>query len=213
MARAGEGASDGVGRFGRISGDVVDSDASDQQINELLVKPLDVLREIGPNERTLLEKSMNIATVRDLGLWPPFHAARDILSETYGIAGEAIDSEAPQDLVPDFGRYPTERVQYEVLVFDKFLKKAGVRRPSSGLTVTRGSTSTGTRLDLIEAEEKTSVPIIDAGLIDVGSLLSANAGFTTPALGAILTFTQTWFMRGLALGSLIHSVALGSDQS
>jgi hypothetical protein len=213
LACAGEGIADGVGRFGKIPGDIMDSVAPDKKVEELLMEPVDILREIGPALRTLLEQSMQIATVRDLGLWPPFHAAREILSEAYGATEKSINSEAPQDLVPDSGRYPTERVQYEVLVFDKFLKKEGRRRPPSGSTGTPASSSTGTHPTLIEAEEKASEPIIDAGLIDVGSLLSANAGFTTPALGAILTFTQSWFMRGLALGNLIHSVALAPGES
>jgi hypothetical protein len=171
------------------------------------MKPLDVLREIGTSARTLLEQSMNIATVRDLALWPPFHAARDILSEAYGIAEEAIDSEAPQDLLPDSGRYPTERVQYEVLVFDKFLKRERRRspRPRTDLVGIGG--------EVVDTRDEDLDLIIDTGQVDVSSLLSTNTGFSTPALGAILTFTQSWYMRGLALGNLIHSVALAPGES
>jgi hypothetical protein len=57
--------------------------------------------------------------VRDLALWPPYRAARSILQETMVPAGRnGADPEAPADLLPKSGVYPTERVFYRKLLID-----------------------------------------------------------------------------------------------
>ncbi|WOB42439.1 hypothetical protein HNI00_04175 [Thermoleptolyngbya oregonensis NK1-22] len=48
--------------------------------------------------------------------------------------------------------------------------------------------------------------------VDVLSMDSAP-GFQKPATGAILTFEQAWYTQGLALGQLLHSLALAPGES
>lgn len=48
--------------------------------------------------------------------------------------------------------------------------------------------------------------------VDILSIDSAN-GFQKPATGAILTFEQSWYTQGLALGQLLHSLALAPGES
>jgi hypothetical protein len=52
-----------------------------------------------------------------------------------------------------------------------------------------------------------------AGPIDISPTVSTNFGFKAPAVGAILTFAQSWYAQGMALGNLLHSVALAPGES
>jgi hypothetical protein len=105
-------------------------------------------------------------------------------SSADGVPAESAPDEAPADLIPANGQYPTERVQYEVVVFDNFVEPPAVEQKNV------------------------------AGLepVDVVAVL-ATEGFTRVACGAVLTYTQPWFTKGLALGNLIHSVAVGPGEN
>ncbi|QLZ69739.1 hypothetical protein FOLKNPGA_02537 [Legionella sp. PC1000] len=52
-----------------------------------------------------------------------------------------------------------------------------------------------------------------AGAIDISPTVSSDFGFKAPAVGAILTFAQSWFAQGVTLGNLLHSVALAPGES
>ncbi|MGQ3889416.1 hypothetical protein ACQUW5_10335 [Legionella sp. CNM-1927-20] len=52
-----------------------------------------------------------------------------------------------------------------------------------------------------------------AGPIDISPTVSADFGFKAPAVGAVLTFAQSWFAQGITLGNLLHSVALAPGES
>ena len=52
----------------------------------------------------------------------------------------------------------------------------------------------------------------DAGPLDPARTLQGS-GFTRPARGARLTFSQSWFSEGVALGQLLHSLALAPGES
>lgn len=188
LTRAADGSTHGLGRYRLVPGDAVDDSATDESAAQIIMEPVDVLRDIGEVSRKKIEQELRINTVRDLGLWPPFHEARAILAEAYGASPDTLeeDPEAPSDLVPGTGLYPTERVQYEVLVFEK---------------VTGGTNGT------------IPLNLKDAGQLDIGALMASATGFSSPAVGALLTFNQSWYTQGLALGNLIHSVALGPGES
>src|SRR5437588_13010176 len=51
------------------------------------------------------------------------------------------------------------------------------------------------------------------GPLDIAQLLSNNGGYELPAIGGVLTFTQSWYTKGLALGHLLHGIALGPGES
>src|SRR5262245_59622767 len=55
--------------------------------------------------------------------------------------------------------------------------------------------------------------LVTTGPIDILPALSANFGFDAPAVGARLTFEQSWFAHGVTLGNLLHSVALAPGES
>ena len=52
-----------------------------------------------------------------------------------------------------------------------------------------------------------------AGAIDIAPTVDADFGFSAPAVGARLTFGQSWFAHGVTLGNLLHSVALAPGES
>lgn len=52
-----------------------------------------------------------------------------------------------------------------------------------------------------------------AGAIDIAPAVDASFGFSAPAVGARLTFAQSWFAHGVTLGNLLHSVALAPGES
>lgn len=87
------------------------------------------------------------------------------------------------ELVPKFGEYPTERHYYRSVVIDH-VKSGGETKD-----------------------------LATAGPIDIFPTVSANFGYSAPAVGAILSFAQSWFAQGVTLGNLLHSVALAPGES
>src|SRR5205823_5393263 len=113
----------------------------------------------------------------------------------------------PLDLLPATGQYPTERVQYEVLLFDSFVEHH--RQPTISSSLLAG----GRSFMLSPAETTVEVPLESAGQLDVSNLADAAEGYGVPAVGGVLTYTQSWFTKGLSLGHLIHGVALGPGET
>ena len=123
--------------------------------------------------------------MRELALWPPYQAAKAILSAAFfPEQAPAFDPQAPADLLPKSGVYPTERVFFRKLVIDV------VPEPGPGAQA-------------IEQAEP----------IDLATALAAPAGFGRLATGALLTFSQSWFSEGLTLGQLLHSTSLAPGES
>lgn len=128
-------------------------------------------------------ESLDVRTIRDLALWPPYAAACSILSEAVGAAPADVDG-TPGDLLPASGRYPIERAYYSSFVL------ADLDDPTGG----------------------TRSPLEDAGPLDPVAAVSGS-GFNRPVRGARLTFAQSWYSQGVALGQLLHSLALAPGES
>ncbi len=128
-------------------------------------------------------ESLDVRTIRDLALWPPFAAARAILSESVG-ASPAAAEDPPIDLVPGSGRYPLERAYYSSFVL------ADMDDPTGG----------------------SRSALEDAGPLDPLSAVDGG-GFSRPVRGARVTFSQSWYSQGVALGQLLHSLALAPGES
>jgi hypothetical protein len=58
-----------------------------------------------------------------------------------------------------------------------------------------------------------TVDLVTAGPVDIAPAIAADFGFSAPAVGARLTFEQSWFAHGVTLGNLLHSVALAPGES
>jgi|GEM_PF-922812 len=177
-----------MNRFGRPVTDLLKPGIGGAvAVPDLRNQSIDILADI--DDAAAVQAALGVTTVRDLSVYPPFRAANEILTRAFFPEQlEAFDAESPADLVPKSGEFPTERVQYNVLVLDELL------RPEN------------------------APPLIDlAGPdfqpIDVAPVADPNFGFSTLGLGMLLTLNQSWFMQGVTLGHLLHSMALAAGES
>ena len=73
----------------------------------------------GVSDATALGAALDVGTVRELARWPAYLAAKAILAAAFFPEQAAgYDPEAPHDLLPRSGIYPTERVFFRKLVID-----------------------------------------------------------------------------------------------
>jgi hypothetical protein len=175
-----------VARFGAVPGDIVTTASADVPVDQLRFRPVGILAGIGPANQAAVQQALDVATVRDLALWPPYVAARELLRRAF--FPDTVpdgDLDAPADLLPKSGDYPTERIFYRTLVLDELRED-----PGQPLT-----------------------PLESAEPIDVAPVATADFGFRRPGVGALLTFAQSWFTQGVGLGQLLHSVALAPGES
>lgn len=49
--------------------------------------------------------------------------------------------------------------------------------------------------------------------LSLGKLADASIGFGTPAIGAIATYAQSWYVQGVTLGQMLHSLALAPGEA
>ena len=183
LLKAGQDARDAFYRFGAPPKDIVRSAAEGRAVDELRFESIAILEGLDDANAATLAKSLDVQTVRDLALWPPYLAAQRILDEAYFPEKDAdFDREAPADLLPKSGEYPTERVFYHTLVLDQ----VGV-----------------------QADQ----PLEQADPIDIAPTLDQSFGFKHLGIGALITMSQSWYAQGVALGQLLHSTALAPGES
>jgi hypothetical protein len=171
-------------RLNVVAADAVDAPAG-VLVTELADQPIAILRGVGSANAPALGAALDVSTVRDLALWPPHAAARAIVDLAYLPEREpGFDPDAPADLLPKSGVYPTERIFYRKLLLDT------VAEP-------------GQAAQAIETAEP----------IDLTTAFGTPAGFQRLATGALLNFSQSWFAQGLTLGQLLHSTSLAPGES
>lgn len=203
-----------------VSRDMIDSTVADLTLAELADQPLTALRIVDAQLGQAMATAFGTVTVRELAAWPPYRAARRIFNDAYGFANHLPDDpERPAELVPTARQYATERVQYDVLVLDHVLEPVDEdERPRPELhlemMIPDWNGNGGTPLDDLDDVFlfKKSFDIRNAGGIDVADIVAATL-IAQPAVGAILTYRQSWFQQGLALGQLLHSLALAPGES
>lgn len=172
-------------RYGLAPADVLDALPAGLAIEDLPRQPIGVLDGVAPAAAVALSDALPVQTVRDLALWPPYLAARDIVQRVLTPeAAPDADPEAPADLLPRSGEFPTERVFYSTLVFDG-----------------------------VAGEQPNLKALETAGAVDLAPVAGLDFGFKKPGIGALLTFAQSWFPQGVSLGQLLHSVALAPGES
>jgi hypothetical protein len=102
-----------------------------------------------------------------------------------GTFGGVTDRDLIQEekLRPTFGEFPTERVYYTTLAM----------------------------LQMNEVAADGMRPL-DGG-ISLDPALAVRNGFTKPAVGALLTYSQSWHVQGITFGHLLHSLALSPGEA
>lgn len=120
------------------------------------------------------------------------------------------------DVIGDLGRWAPYRAALEILAAVATAPDAGASAATE-LVPRLGQYPTERRfystIVLDEVAAKKTVELTTAGPVDLSPTLSADFGFSVPAVGARLTFEQSWFAQGLALGNLLHSLALAPGES
>lgn len=172
-------------RLNIVPSDAIDAPAG-VPVAELARQPISILRSIGAAAAATIIAALDTPTVRDLALWPPYRAAKVILAEAFFPEQQSgFDLDAPVDLLPQSGVYPTERVFYRRLLID-------------------ASPTDGPNIPPIENLSEA---------IDILPGLLRPTGFEKLATGARLTFSQSWFSQGMTLGQLLHSTSLAPGES
>jgi hypothetical protein len=99
--------------------------------------------------------------------------------------GGSADRDAIQEekLRPTFGEFPTERVYYTTLAM--------------------------LQMNEVAAD---GMKVLDGG-ISLDGTLAQRSGFTKPAIGALLTYSQSWYVQGITFGHLLHSLALAPGEA
>ena len=174
-----------IAQSGQVPKDLFHTDPPVLPISDLQHQSVELLKGIGPANGPTLTLAIGVNVIRDLAFWPPYSTAQEILQSEYFLETiSGFDTESPEDLLPRSGEYPTERIFYETLVIDE-----------------------------IQTDPDQLNPLESAGPIDLSPAINTDFGFNKPAVGAMLTLSQSWYAEGVALGQLLHSIALAPGES
>ena len=179
-------------RIGLIPSDIVNKEAEGKSASELADEGIGLLEGIGKASREKLVEALHLQTIRDFSLWAPFRAAREILNDAYGIeknGASDYDPDSPAELLPVAGKHATETLSYDKIFINRIDE------------------------ELEENVEELTELTGDDRQIDILAPTSETSGFSRPATGAVLTFTQTWTPQALSLGQLLHSIGLAPGES
>ena len=80
--------------------------------------------------------------------------------------------------------------------------------PREAITPRNGSSTRPLCSTVLTVNPDNSQALEQAGPIDLAPLAGADFAFRRPGIGALLTMAQSWYAQGVALGQLLHSVAL-----
>src|SRR5690349_12218221 len=95
LLRAGVDPKDAYFRFGAPPSEVVRQQAGDFASDELRVEDIDLLEGMTAAIATRVRQSLNVATIRDLALWPPYRVARRLMKDAFFPSGlPGFDPEA-----------------------------------------------------------------------------------------------------------------------
>lgn len=154
---------------------------------ELADKKTGSLEGIGVDLEKDLKDVLGVETISDLANWPPFYEAEAMFRK-------AVD--------PFSQSNTNERDMYQ-----------DPERPMDLLPVTGDLPIERAIYEALVINNDSSTRRLNPlGQIDLLTN-SDNLGFSTPATGALLTFSQSWYCQGVALGQLLHSVALAPGES
>jgi hypothetical protein len=142
--------------------------------------PLESLRGLSVDDAAAIKQALALTTVREFALWPPRGVATALVSEAAGAPTDQEETYA-EELRPQLGEFPTERVYYNSLVM-------------LGMGATAGQQ-----------------PL--TGTISLGPAVTNPGGFGHPAVGALVTLSQSWYAKGITLGHMLHSLALAPGEA
>lgn len=168
-------------RFGIIPADLLKSSASWSSLDDIGGLSLDALRGMTNPVATQLQDALDVKTIREFALWPPYLVASRLVQNAAGSTIDDHQNPEAEALRPRFGEYPTERVYYSTLMM----------------------------LQMHQDGQREAL----AGPISLKPAVKNKAGFNQVAIGAQLTFSQSWYAQGITLGHMLHSLALAPGEA
>jgi len=173
-----DGGDEPIARYMLVPGDLVDANVRDG-LDDLASASPELLRQVGPNEARALREVLGITTLYELGHWHPFLVAHAIVHDALEAEAGLRDPGVPDELVPRFNEFPTEKFFYSIYAMD-----GGGDRDLRKLEPL-----------LLEIDDKQEPPVLPV------------------RTGAIIRYEQAWVPVGLALGNLLHSLALAPGET
>jgi hypothetical protein len=146
-----------------------------------------------------------------------FASARlNVLRALSAEEAQRLHDQLQVETVADLGRWPGYRAAITLLQAAGIAPVVGQEegaelKPRLGEFPTERRYYSTLVVDHVDVKNPTDLSA--AGPIDISPALNANFGFSAPAVGALLTFEQSWFAHGITLGNLLHSVALAPGES
>lgn len=106
-----------VSRYGQVPSDVLTDAFRDKKPIEVVNERVGALRAVGSDLEKEILSHIGVETIREMSLWAPFRAAKNmILLALDPKSAEGADPEAPADLLPKTGEFPTDKVYYQSVV-------------------------------------------------------------------------------------------------
>jgi len=105
-------------RFGQTPSDLLDERARPQGLAAIESQPVADLRGIGRTKARRIREVLGITTIHELGHWPPFLAAHEVVRGDLGSQPVMPDPGVPSELVPRFNEFPTEQFNSSVYSLD-----------------------------------------------------------------------------------------------
>ncbi|MDT7845630.1 hypothetical protein [Streptomyces justiciae] len=181
-----------LARFGRAGAGVLSEAAAGKDIDEIADLGLGALTAFcadsastaGSGPAAHAETTLGVSSVRDLAQWPPHLAARLLFDHAFAPAASKAAGEDPE-ATPDLVPGNGDYPTERVYYSTLLMDRIEGTRPRD--------LRTSGPLDPTEAD--------------------GQYGFDRPAEGALLTYSQSWYGQGLALGQLLHSLALAPGEA
>lgn len=97
-----------------VPSDVLNENPETAQGNDLATRDITELKGIGRATGEAIKEELPVRTIRDLAVWPPYLAAREIVGIDSDRADFVVDPGIPDELVPKLDEYATEKNFYSV---------------------------------------------------------------------------------------------------
>ncbi|MFN8432166.1 MAG: hypothetical protein U0V04_19450 [Spirosomataceae bacterium] len=175
-------------RIGKIPNNFIDAsipkkeDKSIENTGELNIK---YLVGISKESATKINDTLGITTIEELAYWSPAQVAKHLVSVSLGTTNSQLEEEI-DILRPKMGEFPTQQTYYETLVMLKMLDSN---------------------------ENQDIIDVTEGNALDFEKTLKDDfQSFSRPAIGTVLTFSQSWNVKGITLGQMLHSVGLAPGE-
>ncbi len=147
----------------------------------------------------------------DLG-HAPLEALRDLSAADADRLKQALDV----DTIRDFANWPPRRIAHDIVskatgsTVDAIAEPGDELKPRLGEYPTERVYYDKLVMLWLNGEEETAE--ID-GPISLAPAIDQPFGFGKPAVGALLTYSQSWYAKGVTLGQMLHSLALAPGEA